>query len=372
MRQRCSANASWKNQQTEAEILYNLSKRKNKEEGEWKGTGSASSFRSQQLEDRSKREKHLDMLARLFTNNKKGKGDKCVAVCYHESKLFISSNEKEPKHAKEYIEKLREFANNQTSDNYEELLNLAVEQICHIEPENRDRIGNTKLLDSFLSIANDYNEKISLKQKPSWESLPRVAGELFQEAKEAREESTEQAQQWKCLTPWHDTRKIATSIIHKKLNEDMLTAIETDSMEYINGRHISDPNSTKKLKLHAEMGMIEKLLDEVKTQYIGLTKFSCDDCFAVIDLLNNGLLDIKDFELRVCGRHGKEYSNWLAPNFIMEKEDKIKKWKEDNPAKERILETTSEISKKEVLSNPVQMLEKLQAQIKQHPKQPAN
>ncbi|CAG8851151.1 16082_t:CDS:2, partial [Gigaspora margarita] len=270
--------------------------------------GSRGSIR----ENRSKREKQLDMLARLFT-----KKDKCVAVCYHESKLFISSNGKEPKYAKEYIEKLREFANNQTSDNYEELLNLAIKQICHIEPENRDRVGNTELLDNFLVVAKDYNGKITLKQKkPSWERLPKVANELFQEVKDAREESTEESQ-----------KKIAKAIINKNIDDDIFKAVKTNNIEYIKGRHIFGPNSTKKtkLKIHAEMGMIERLLDEVDTQYIGLTKLSCDDCFAVIQLLNNGSLD-----------------------------------NEDNPAEEKISETTSEVSKKETLSNPVELLEKLQ------------
>ncbi|CAI2181115.1 16279_t:CDS:2 [Funneliformis geosporum] len=264
---------------------------------------SRSSVRSLQLGNRSKREKYLDTLARLFTNNKKNKEDKCVAVCHDKDKLFISSNEKEPKHAKEYMEKLREFANNQTSDNYEELLNLAIEQICHIEPKNRERVGSTELLDNFLVVAKDYNEKISLKQKPSWERLPKFANELFQEV--------------------------------KGIDEDILKAIETNRVEYINGRHVFGPNSTEKtkLKLHAEMGMIESLTTcEKSIQYIGLTKLSCDDCYAVISLLNNGLLGNKDFELRVCHRHGKEYSN-------------------------------CEISKKETLSNPIELLERLQTQI---------
>jgi len=51
---------------------------------------------------------------------------------------------------------------------------LSIEQICHTEPESRDRIGNTELLDKFKEITQDYNRKISIKRKPSWEDYRRL------------------------------------------------------------------------------------------------------------------------------------------------------------------------------------------------------
>src|SRR3954467_4618569 len=97
----------------------------------------------------------------------------CIAVCLHDegkgSKLFIASNQDAPMSAKEYMKNLREFVKTVSLESYEKLLNSAVKQICCIGKNDRSNTNDKdkKNLNKFREIAEDYNKKISLKQKNS-------------------------------------------------------------------------------------------------------------------------------------------------------------------------------------------------------------
>jgi hypothetical protein len=104
------------------------------------------------------REIYFDTLARLLTGK-----ETCVAVCYHRSKLYISSNKNKPEHAKEKIKLIRNIIDNkQLSANYEELLKSATRNTLHLEKEksrfddDKQEIKSSKNLSNFLEILKTF------------------------------------------------------------------------------------------------------------------------------------------------------------------------------------------------------------------------
>jgi len=69
-----------------------------------------------------KKDNHLNYLARLFTGN-----ETCVAVFFNGERLFIASNKKSPKHAKDYIKVLRKLViDHHDREIYNKLVELAL------------------------------------------------------------------------------------------------------------------------------------------------------------------------------------------------------------------------------------------------------
>jgi len=151
------------------------------------------------------REVYLDTLARLLTGK-----ETCAAFCYHGGKLFVASNEKQPRYAKTHLEILRNLVNNnQFSQNYEKLLELAVENTLYLEKkksEPKDKIEENS--GNFLKILKSF-------------------AKLFYEVKklEADNNLIQAKKKWKYLINLHDTWIISSAIKSKTIEKEMLNLL---------------------------------------------------------------------------------------------------------------------------------------------------
>ncbi|CAI2190638.1 4011_t:CDS:10 [Funneliformis geosporum] len=170
--------------------------------------------------EREKSEKSLDTLTRLLTGN-----ETCVAVCYYREKLFIASNREKVEYAKEYLGKLRNFVNDNSSENYEKLVEMTIEQ-------------------TFFEC---------LKSSNKLEELQKIAEELHKE-------------------------------VIRGLEETIVAAIRNDHTKYIEVKGKQKSKLHAEMKIVEEICKIKEKVEA----YIGLTKTTCVDCYSVIELLNNG------------------------------------------------------------------------------------
>lgn len=137
-----------------------------------------------------KHKNDLDLLARLLTGQYSNRNkDVCVAICYHENKLFIASNKKKPEYAKECLLDLQELIKNhdrpyprvpasqESVKSCEKLLEKAVEKIRYIELKSK---SSAVIIKEFKEKAKECSES----KKPDWSNLQALAKKLFREIKE--------------------------------------------------------------------------------------------------------------------------------------------------------------------------------------------
>jgi hypothetical protein len=312
--------------------------------------------------ERGKNEKFLDTLARLLTGN-----ETCVAVCYHQEKLFIASNRGKVEYAKEYLGKLRDFFKDNSFESYKKLVEIAIEQTYFecLKSSNSWWLwpeGEKRYLKEFRKAIISYKRNISLEL----EELQEIAEELHKEVISLKQDnkSSEANKKWDYLVHWHDAGEIISMVMKGGLEEAIVDAIRNGYTKYI------EVKGKQKSKLHAEMKIVEEICktrEKVET-YIGLTKSACVDCYSVIELLNND-----GYELNVCGTHGQGYQWWIAPGITRTKKKEFKKNRNENKLKFRLTKkkTTSKIPSK--LNDVAQLLrdfqsQKQQAQIQVPPK----
>jgi hypothetical protein len=315
--------------------------------------------RSAEQEIKNSKNAQLDLLARLLTSplyRGKTKRDVCVAVCSHENKLFIASNQKSPEYAKECLADLQELIKNPSKKIYDKILKKAAEKITYIEVKD---ISYNNKLKEFKEKARECSEN----KKPDWGNLQALAKKIFKEIKEPSKNISRINQMWKFLMPWHEVGEVVRLLVEKKFDDFLKGSIEQceNKVVYIICEE-SSPNN--EIPIHAEMKILHKLYTKRRRQkqtqevrYIGSTKKACMHCQAIIEIFNdNGKYLWVNY-----GTHGGNRIKCKNPGIVTKynKEQEVKNRIEKIKTRGLVPgdSTTSEIPRS--LTYPVYFLDKL-------------
>jgi hypothetical protein len=189
-----------------------------------------------------KKDNHLNCLARLFTGN-----ETCVAVFFDGERLFITSNKKSPKHAKDYIKVLRKFIiDHHDREIYNKLVELALREIEFNLKNSAAEIDELRVKHSeriyfvLLKKIEEYCRKAGLKKgeikkitnKPIFDEsklreIERLFIIAFNDIKEIEQNfSSENVKLMRsCLCPLHDANTVINAICSKKFDEKIIKAI---------------------------------------------------------------------------------------------------------------------------------------------------
>ncbi|KLL02733.1 MAG: hypothetical protein MRERV_73c001 [Mycoplasmataceae bacterium RV_VA103A] len=308
----------------------------------------------------------LDTLARLLTGD-----ETCVAIHYSEKEMLIASNSSEPLYAKRFLIFLSKFIETQSGENYEKLIELAIEQIYSRkvsttikEKSFKGKVKNFSL-ENFKKLVKDYeserkkleNKKqiiLSLEARNLMFKIQNSAEEVFKEINKLKEEKDQAKEQlkkikeidnetkskyelsskynehndWEYLLPLQDTNEIV-KVIKEKTSEEIIEAIKEKRVKYI---------EKGEERIHAEMKIINELCkNKQEFEYIGITKLACCPCWTAISIVNPTR---KEFCVR--GTHGSTYSNWLVPDNIPKQEELLDKLKKLLPY-EKVWESTGNL-----------------------------
>lgn len=354
-------------------IIGKLSETERDEEG----IHIRSSIEQRRNKSIKEKDKLLDTLARLLTDEKK---DVCVAICCYDNQLLLSSNRGEMNYAKEVFALLKRLAQDkECEETYISLMNLSIKKIYSLNINNsalrKKRIDGS----DFWKSVEEYYDGMKWKEKKlkleQLETINKHAEKLHNEIRELQEkEDTHLANKfWDYLIPLDDINKVIETIKKEELDGEIFEAIKRGKIKYIAGKICENRKNCrsckscrdqricerkkdcKKCKIceenapHAEMKIINEIYSSKEKkdyQYIGITKLTCCPCYIAIEILNgNSFYD----SLHSRGTHGGTYPNWAMPNNFSEKEkEEIVERLENVNRKGR--ETTSEIP--QTMSNP--------------------